>query len=442
MTMAMGKMHEPTAVSHSDKLDVWGGVEYTCNRVQNRYLDQMEFSGHVDRLQDYQEFLKLGIRTLRMGVLWERHAQDPHWHCSDRHLRAVQDLGIRPIVGLLHHGSGPRHTSLLDPAFPEKLAAYAREVAERYPWVDAYTPVNEPNTTARFSAMYGVWYPHHASRRSYLQALLNELKGTVLSMEAIRGVRSDARLIQTEDVGSITGTPELRETWELLNLRQWLPFDLLCGRVDRHHPMFAYMTAEGIPEAEIHWFGEHPCPPDVLGVNYYVTSDRQLDHRLHLYPESQRSSEGPFTDIESVRVHPDGISGIESRLVHAWDRYGIPVAITEVHLGCTVDEQLRWMNEAWEGAMQARQKGVNCVALTVWALLGSFFWNELVTRENGHYEPGAFDVRSGTPEPTELAQFIGQIASGRQPNHPALNHAGWWRQPGRIISRPGIEVAV
>ena len=65
-------------------------------------------------------------------------------------------------------------------SFRNKLARYAGAVAERYPWIEAYTPVNEPNTTARFSAMYGVWYPHHMSRASYLRALLNELKGTVL----------------------------------------------------------------------------------------------------------------------------------------------------------------------------------------------------------------------------------------------------------------------
>ena len=56
--------------------------------------------------------------------------------------------------------SGPRSTSLVDPAFAEGLAAFARAVAERYPWVEDFTPVNEPLTTARFSGLYGHWYPH------------------------------------------------------------------------------------------------------------------------------------------------------------------------------------------------------------------------------------------------------------------------------------------
>src|SRR3546814_11151054 len=61
---------------------------------------------------------------------------------------------------LLHHGSGPGYTSLIDPDFPAKFAAFAARAAERYPWIESWTPINEPLTTARFSALYGHWYPH------------------------------------------------------------------------------------------------------------------------------------------------------------------------------------------------------------------------------------------------------------------------------------------
>jgi hypothetical protein len=40
----------------------------------------------------------------------------------------------------------------VDPSFATGLAAFALRVAERYPWVDAFTPVNEPLTTARAQA--------------------------------------------------------------------------------------------------------------------------------------------------------------------------------------------------------------------------------------------------------------------------------------------------
>jgi dTDP-4-dehydrorhamnose reductase len=409
--------------------------------VRERYFDQMNLSGHAERLEDYELFAALGITTYRFGLLWERYARNPSWAWSDDRLRRLMDLGIRPIAGLVHHGSGPKNTSLLDPEFPEKLAAFAACVAQRYPWLDAYTPVNEPNTTARFSGMYAVWYPHHMSRESYLRALLNQLKGTVLSMEAIRRVQPEAQLIQTDDVGRIFGTDALRSKWELMNTRQWLPYDLLCGLVDRHHPLFSYMCSAGISEREIFWFCEHPCRPSVIGVNYYVTSDRYLDDRLRLYPRNRRSAEGRFVDVEAVRVRSAGLSGIDTLLREAWSRYQIPVAVTEAHLGCSVEEQIRWVVELWDGATRVRSDGVDCIALTVWALLGSYFWNELVTRANGHYEPGVFDLRSGAPVATELAAVVAQLARGESPSHPALHRQGWWRDDARICFPCGEEMA-
>lgn len=414
-------------------VELWGGVELTCNRVHDRYFDQMELSGHAERLSDYQAIAALGIRTLRTGLLWERYERGGFsWAWSDERLRCMLQLGMRPIASLVHHGSGPEHTSLLDPQFAEKLARYAGQVAARYPWIEAYTPINEPNTTARFSAMYGLWFPHHSSRASFFRALLHQVKATVLSMQAIRRVRSDAKLIQTDDGGRVTGTAELRSTWEMLNLRQWLAFDLLCGLVDRHHPMFSLMRAEGIPEDQILWFGEHPCPPDVVGMNYYVTSDRYLDHRVEVYPPERRSAEGRFVDVEAIRVVPEGITGVGPLLKEAWRRYGLPVAITEVHMGCSTDEQIRWLAESWEGMQSARRSGVVCVAMTAWALLGSYYWNELVLRANGHYEAGAFAVNGGEIAPTELAGVVAQIAAGEPPKHPALVQQGWWRSPERI----------
>jgi beta-glucosidase/6-phospho-beta-glucosidase/beta-galactosidase len=411
-------------------MEVWGGAEYTCNRVGERYIDQMNLSGHG--AQDLELFAELGISAIRCGVLWERHDLNPSWQSPDAYLTAARRLNIRPIVGLLHHGSGPRHTNLLDPEFALKLASYAGEVAARYPWVDAYTPVNEPHTTARFACRYGLWYPHHRSKQSHLRALLNQVKAVVLSMRAIRNVRSDANLVQTEDIGRTWSTPQLAEISALLNERRWLTYDLLCGTVNRFHPLYSYLHQAGISDDEIFWFSENPCPPDIIGVNYYATSDRFLDHRLDLYPDNRRSAEGPFVDIEAVRVRPEGIQGFEGVLLETYARYQLPIAITEVHLGDRVEEQIRWAAEAWTEALRARDDGVSCRAVTFWALLGSYFWNSLVTAENGHYEPGVFEVLRGKPEPTALAELVRQCARGEGLHHPALEQPGWWQQPSRI----------
>ena len=101
-------------------------------------------------------------------------ARDWSWH--DARLARLQRHGIVPIVGLLHHGSGPRYTSLLDPALPRLLEDYAGSVARRFPWLRDVTPVNEPLTTARFSGLYGHWYPHLRSEAAFLRMVVNQCK--------------------------------------------------------------------------------------------------------------------------------------------------------------------------------------------------------------------------------------------------------------------------
>lgn len=185
---------------------MWGGVECTVNRVGDRYLDQIALSRHDRRASDLETFASLGVTAVRYPILWERTRD---WSWPDARLARLRELGVRPIVGLVHHGSGPRDTSLLDPAFPERLAAYALRVAKRYPWVKDWTPVNEPVTTARFSALYGHWYPHAHDDAAFGRALENQLRASVLAMRVIRTVVADARLVQTEDIGFTHATPGL-----------------------------------------------------------------------------------------------------------------------------------------------------------------------------------------------------------------------------------------
>lgn len=421
-------------------LELWGGIECTVNRVGNRWFDQLRWSGHDVRLEDLDQIAALGIRVLRYPVLWERLAPnrlaDIDWQWSDQRLTRLRELGIRPIVGLLHHGSGPAYTSLLDPHFPEKLAYFAGAVAKRYPWVRDFTPVNEPLTTARFSGLYGHWYPHGRSDREYVRALLNQLRGVALAMTAIREAIPGARLIQTEDCGRTFGHGRTRRQAAHEEHRRWLTWDLLTGRVDDRHPLHRFLTDAGMTSEDEACFQTSAGRPDVLGLNYYVTSDRFLDDRLDLYPSATHGGNGflRYADLEAVRARPEGIAGHKTHLLDAWKRYRIPVAVTEVHLGCTRDEQLRWLADAWDGAHGARRAGADVRAVTAWALLGSYNWDSLVTRDRGSYEPGAFDVRGGTPRRTAVAGAISTLAAGEAPQHPALAGTPWWRRADRLIA--------
>lgn len=419
-------------------LELWGGVECTVNRVGDRWFDQAAMSGHDVRHGDLDRFAAIGLRTLRYPVLWERLAPDSldeiDWRWADARLGRLRELGVRPIVGLLHHGSGPRYTSLLDTRFPQQLARFAGAVAARYPWVMDFTPVNEPMTTARFSGLYGHWYPHHRNDRDFVRALLNQTRATVLAMRAIREVTPLARLIQTEDCGRSYGTAATVAQVTHERHRRWLTWDLLTGRIRDGHALLAFLRGAGMTADDEAFLAEAQCPPDVLGLNYYLTSDRYLDHRLDRYPDETHGTNGVirYADVEAVRARPEGIAGHRAHLLAAWNRYHRPLALTEAHLGCTREEQMRWLMESWDGAAAARAAGADVRAVTVWALLGCHEWDSLVTRAQGHYEPGVFDVRGPTPRPTAIASIVDSLARGGKPHHPALAGPPWWRRPDRM----------
>jgi dTDP-4-dehydrorhamnose reductase len=421
-------------------MEWWGGVECTINRVGDTYFNQLERTGHNERLEDLDCIAELGVRRIRFPLLWEQHwrgSGDYDFAWADARMERLQRLNVEPIVGLVHHGSGPDHTHLLCDEFAPGLAHFASAVARRYPWVKYFTPVNEPLTTARFSALYGHWYPHARDARSFVRALLNQTRATEQAMTAIRRVNPGAKLIQTEDIGAVFSTPGVAYQAQFENERRWLSLDLLCGRVDARHPLYRYLVDVGGAGAEqLAAIARRACPPNIVGVNYYVTSDRFLDERVEYYPEYARGSNGrhAYADVEAVRVLDDGIVG-HARIIDAvWRRYGIPIAITEVHLGCSEQEQVLWLSEAWSAARQARAKGADVRAVTAWSLFGAFDWDSLVTCSAGHYEPGAFDVRHTPPRPTLVAEAIRQLARGK--DIAADSALGWWRRKERLLYPP------
>lgn len=426
-------------------LEVWGGVECTVARMGDNWRDQSAETGHSHRLADLDAIAALGIRKLRYPVLWETISpENPdicRWDWHDQRLGKLRELGVAPIAGLIHHGSGPHYTSLLDPRFPERLARHAARVAERYPWVTSFTPVNEPLTTARFSGLYGHWYPHGRDERVFLRALINQCKAVVLSMQAIRHVTPHAELVQTDDLGKTFSTPLLSYQAQFENERRWLTYDLLHGRVDRKHPMFGLLTENGIEEREIFFFQDNLTAPDIIGVNHYLTSERHLDENLDSYPGCFRGGNGrhAYADVEAVRMHEHvGDVGPLARLREVWERYRRPVAVTEVHHGCTRDEQMRWLHEVWSAARTLRGEGADIRAVTVWALLGAVDWNTLLVGHDGFYEPGAFDVRGTALRTTGVGKLAQALATSGKADHPAMDAPGWWRRDARFY-RP-VEV--
>jgi len=169
----------------------------------------------------------------------------------------------------------------------------------------------------------------------------------------------------------------------------------------------------------------------VLRINHYIYSDRLLDERLERYPQFHHGEmDYAYTDIEAVHV-------AEGRLNPACccKKLGAlrrPIAVTEAHLGSTREEQLRWLKKSG----MPRQGGVDVRAVTAWSLLGTYDWNCLVTRINGHYESGVFDLRSPQPRPTAIAQMLQVSRLDESRTILSSMYLRWWRRPERLFYPP------
>ncbi|MGI4750304.1 MAG: family 1 glycosylhydrolase [Janthinobacterium lividum] len=419
-------------------IEIWGGIEATINRVRNNYLDQSEYSGHYKREDDIDLIASLGIKMLRYPVLWEKHQPQKNtvidWTFTEKNLLRLKELKVEPIAGLVHHGSGPKFVNFFDGSFESGVAAYAKLVAEKFPWLEYYTPINEPLTTARFCGLYGHWYPHESNEYCFYKILLSECKATVMAMKAVREINPDAKLIQTEDLGKVYSTPLLQYQADFENERRWLSYDLITGTLTPDKTMWGFLLHVGIKEEELRYFLENNCKPHIAGFNYYITSERYLDENLDRYPERVHGGNGrhSYADVEVVRMPYAKETGPLVLIREAWQRFGLPIAITECHIHCTREEQMRWFNDLWETLNQLKAEGIDIRALTAWALLGTYGWNELVTKPGGVYEPGVFNLRSGKPQPTAIAIMIKKLAKNNAYEHPVLEAAGWWKQQKRI----------
>jgi dTDP-4-dehydrorhamnose reductase len=257
-------------------------------------------------------------------------------------------------------------------------------------------------------------------------------------MQEIRKVNPQAKLVQTEDLGKTHSTAHLKYQAAFENRRRWLGFDLLCGKVTPKHRLWKYVLKAGVKPEELHFFINNPCPPNVMGFNHYLTSERYLDENIKLYPRHTHGGNRKqrYADVEVVRVGIAKADGPYKLLKAAWKRFKLPIAVTEAHLHCTREEQLRWIREVWHAANKLKDEGVDIRAVTTWAMLGAFGWNKLLTRPNGDYEAGLFDVLSGTPRPTAMAKLIKSLSTEEEFDHPVMEGEGWWNQDHRIIYYP------
>lgn len=351
------------------------GIEDTFvpqSRAGERPIDEYELTEH-DRQwhSDLALARDAGAEMLRWGIPWYRvqPARDGYeWSWLDRVIDRFAELGLRPVIDLLHYGTPLwLEGEFAHVDYPQYIAEYSVAVAERYrDVVTDYTPVNEPMIHALFSGSYGYW-PPYLTGDAGLVTLCGQLAlGFQRTQSGIAEVLGDAATFVHVDAGMrFDGDRERSDEITRLRHQVWLVEDLVTGRVGPDHPLVDLLARHGMSDNDLDTFRQNAVTPDVLGINYYPRHSTEI-------LEAGRIHGGGFADPRPVR--DDGVAGLEELLREAAARYGAPVAVTETCVTGTVEERVRWMDDSLAAITRVRSEGLDVVAYTWWPLFDMYEW--------------------------------------------------------------------
>jgi beta-glucosidase len=359
------------------------GIENSYPTIDNgrTRVDEMEKCGHYRHWRtDFDLLGDLNIRYLRYGPpihrTWLGEGQYD-WSFADETFGEIRTRNIVPIVDLCHFGVPDWIGNFQNPDFPQLFAGYARAFAERFPWVQLYTPVNEMFICATFSAAYGWWNEQLSSDQAFVTALKHIVKANVLAMAEILEVRPDAIFIQSESSEHFhPECPAAIRVAEFLNARRFLSLDLNYGRrVDSD--MLFYLLDNGMSRDEYCFFMDRNLKRHcIMGNDYYVTNE-------HLV-----ASDGGTSASGEV-------FGYDEITQQYYDRYRLPVMHTETNLieGALGNEAVKWLWKEWANVLHVRNLGVPIVGFTWYSLTDQVDWDVGLREERGTVNPlGLYDL--------------------------------------------------
>jgi beta-glucosidase len=338
-------------------------------RPRLRALDEYELTQHYQLWKsDIDLVAATGVQAVRWGIPWHIVQPAPNqwdWEWTDRALEhLVNGRGITPILDLMHYGTPMwLDNSFINASYPQRVAEYAAAVVARYkPLVRYYTPLNEPMVNASMSGYKGEWPPYLTGDDGYVKLAVAIAKGMVLTTRGIKSEQPEAVTVQVEALWhTFTRDESLKARAARANVRQFLCFDLATGRVDPEHALIEYLHENGVKDMDLGWFQQNPVSFDIFGANYYPWSYAEL--RMH------RSGK-PYTVVRRASGHK-----IELILRAAWERYRMPIMITETSSNGNVEARARWMDETIKTVCSLREEAIPIIGYTWFPLFTMIDWD-------------------------------------------------------------------
>ena len=348
-----------TGIEDTFITDPWPGT--------GRTLDEYELTRHYERWrEDLGLMADLGVPTVRYGIPWHRvnpARNNWDWSFADGALDHLLELGIDPIVDLVHYGLPAWiDNAYLNPDYPDLVADYAGRLAERFKGrIHCYTPLNEPRITAWYCGKLGWWPPKRKGWGGFVALTLAACRGIVRTVNALESiddeivpVHVDATDLYEADDPSLALEVERRQ--EIV----FLALDLISGRVGEQHLLYDWLLKHGATETDVGWFQEHAVELPVVGINLYPLFSRKV---LVRSPRGLRIRM-PYASAEIVEEL--------GRLYY--ERYHCPILIAETASSGSVSRRAAWLRTSVDAVRKLREGGVPLVGYTWWPLFALVTW--------------------------------------------------------------------
>lgn len=355
--------------------------------------DLLEETGHYARWRDDLRLTReLGLRVLRYGLPLHKTFLGPDrfdWSFADEVMAEIRRLEIEPVLDLMHFGVPDWIGDFQNPDLPYLFQRYCAAVAERYPWVRYYTPVNEIYVTARNSGKDGIWNEQLRGDKSFVTAMKHAAAASILGTQAIAARRPDCVIVQSESAEFIhemraTRTPEVR----LTNKLRFLSLDLLYA----HEPdaeVMLYLLDNGMTRDEFGWFmrGEPPGY-QVLGTDYYGRNEHIIKPNGKMVPA-------------------EDVMGWRQITREYWLRYKKPVMHTETNV-FDPDLACAWLWKQWANVLGLRSEGVPVLGFTWYSLIDQVDWDVQLAQKKGTVNAcGLYDLdRNPRPVAAEMRMML------------------------------------
>jgi hypothetical protein len=353
------------------------GIEDTFiadERPGMRRLDEYELLQHNHYWHaDLGLAAESGASMIRWGIPWYRVNPEPgKWDFSfvDRVVDRLQELGIEPIVDLMHYGTPLwLQNAFANTSYPDRVAEYAAKVADRYRGrLRNFTPLNEPLLNVIYCGEFGVWPPYLTGDDGFVTLLEKVGRGIVLTQHAVADVLGDeASFVHVEASYRFGGAIDaVRDHVEFLRRRAYVVEDLVTGGIGDDHPLLPWLQRNGFPDDALQWHTENRAIPDVMGVNHYPA----------VSTEGFTPDDNPTGTLDDPRPRiNDWTDGLEEVLRGYAERYGRPVMLSETSIGGPPEQRIRWLEDSVAAVRRLRDGGVPIVGYTWWAVFGWINWS-------------------------------------------------------------------